>query len=127
MEAPGGVAFDLDGSLAYYDHFRGVDHIGEPIPASVAKVKALRKEGVDVRIFTARVSPITLAGRARDAKEAEDELRRVITAIYKWMVEHLGEPLPITCTKDYQMVVMYEDRAIQLIPNTGLRADGLDL
>lgn len=127
MVRSGWYAVDLDGTLAYYDKFRGSDHIGEPIPEMVEFVKKMRKDGKDVRIFTARVSPVTLSAHARDAKEAEVELHRVITAIYKWMVEHLGEPLPITCTKDFQMIQLYDDRCVQIIPNTGLRADGLDL
>jgi len=52
----GWIGVDLDGTLAYYDEWRGLYHIGEPIPAMVDRVKRWLAEGRDVRIFTARVS-----------------------------------------------------------------------
>ena len=33
------IAVDLDGTLAYYDKFRGKDHIGKPIPKMIERVK----------------------------------------------------------------------------------------
>jgi hypothetical protein len=127
MQTKGWYGCDLDGCLAQYDRFRGDDHIGEPIAPMVAHVKQMLADGKDVRIFTARVSPVTLTASTRDQKEAEIQLHRVITAIYKWMVLHLGRPVPITCQKDYQMICMYDDRCVQMIPNEGKRADGLPL
>jgi hypothetical protein len=44
-------------------------------------------------------------------------------AIGDWCEEHIGVRLPITCTKDYGMVELWDDRAVQVIPNTGDRAD----
>ena len=55
-EPKGYIAVDLDGTLAFYDHWRGVEHVGEPIPAMVQRVRQWLSEGKDVRIFTARVS-----------------------------------------------------------------------
>lgn len=127
MQHSGWYGVDLDGTLANYDHFRGSTHIGEPVPEMVAHVKKMLADGKDVRIFTARVSPITITENTRDNNEAEIEIRNVITAIYKWMVEHLGQPLPITCTKDFKMVLLYDDRCVQIVPNKGMRADGKDL
>jgi hypothetical protein len=35
-----------------------------------------------------------------------------------------GRTFEITCKKDYQMVALYDDRCVQIIPNTGERVDG---
>lgn len=112
----GWIGIDLDGTLAEYNGWMGSEHIGPPIPKMIARVKEWINEGKDVRIFTARVFP---GGRVSDT-----ELNRVIQAIQIWCIKHLGRALPITCTKDYGMIELWDDRAVQVIPNTGIRADG---
>lgn len=101
----GWIGVDLDGTLAVYDEWRGVEHIGEPIPAMVERVKYWLESGIDVRIFTARVYG---DGRA-------DALR----PIEAWCAEHIGVVLPVTCQKDYGMVQLWDDRCVPVIPNTG--------
>ena len=49
------IGFDLDGTVAFYDHWRGADHIGAPIEKTIAKIKSLLDQGARVKIFTARV------------------------------------------------------------------------
>jgi hypothetical protein len=88
-----------------------MEHIGRPIPAMVERVKRWLAEGVDVRIFTARA-----AGRH------PDQLR----AIYVWCISYIGVHLPVTNCKDLNMVELWDDRAVQVVPNTGQRADGQD-
>lgn len=111
------IGVDLDGTLATYDGWQGVKAIGKPIPAMVARVKRWRAEGKCVKIFTARMhghgAPIIGGGK-------EDAL----TPIQEWCKEHIGEVLPVTNTKDFGMVELWDDRAIQIIANTGQRADG---
>jgi hypothetical protein len=103
----GWVGVDLDGTLAKYDGWQGVRHIGDPIEPMVARVKQWRAAGWDVRIFTARV-----AGRAPDIAAIE--------AIEEWCREHLGEILPITNEKDFGMIECWDDRSICVERNTGL-------
>jgi hypothetical protein len=67
-------------------------------------------QGKDVRIFTARV--------------CDPSRTHVVEAIEAWCVRHLGRKLPVTCSKDYHMTELWDDRAVQIIPNTGQRADG---
>lgn len=106
----GWVGVDLDGTLAYYDGWKGETHVGKPIPAMVKIVRDILEGGaLDVRVFTARVS----------GDDAE-EVAAVTKAIQTWCIEHIGQSLPVTCKKDYQMVGLYDDRAIQVIPNTGV-------
>lgn len=111
-ELTGWIAVDLDGTLADYSEWKGPEHIGAPVPLMVERVKAWRAEGKDIRIFTARV--------------AHDEDGSVLAVIDRWCEEHLGERLPVTNTKDYGMVELWDDRCVQIIPNTGRRADGVD-
>ena len=108
----GWIGVDLDGTLAHYDHWRGPDHIGAPVPAMLERVKNWIAKGVDVRIFTARVW-----SDGTPEREAEAKLARV--SIVKWCREHVGQMLPITCVKDYGMVELYDDRAVRVESNTG--------
>ena len=109
----GWIGVDLDGTLAEYDRWRGPDHIGNPIPAMVARVKDWLRTGHEVRIFTARVW-----------NEPEDH--PVTNQIQHWCLRHIGAMLPVTCMKDYGMIELWDDRAVQVIPNTGQRADGAE-
>ena len=110
----GWIGVDLDGTLARYDGWKGPQHIGEPIPAMLNRVKRWLSEGKDVRIFTARVcsnNPFKLTA---------------IKAIEEWCKQHIGVILLITAEKDSNMIELWDDRCIQVIPNTSARVDGSD-
>ena len=116
----GWIAVDLDGTLAEYYGWPVDGSIGEPIPAMVERVKVWLAGGKDVRIFTARVWPLGLQrfhndGLAQRSADAEFQLVRVEV----WCREHLGQVLPVTCIKDFGMIELWDDRAVQVIPNTG--------
>jgi hypothetical protein len=100
----GWIGVDLDGTLAHYDTWEGPEHIGAPIAPMVERVKAWIEGGRDVRVFTAR------AFRPEPG---------TIEAIQAWTHEHLGTTLPVTCTKDYGMVELWDDRAVSVEANTG--------
>lgn len=102
----GWIGFDLDGTLAEYDEWRGPEHIGRPIPRMIAEVKRHLGLGREVRILTARVS----GGDGRVGVRA---------AIEAWCLEHIGQRLEITNEKDYGMWALYDDRAIAVERNTG--------
>jgi len=106
----GWIGVDLDGTLAEYDGWQGADHIGKPIPRMVERVQKWVAKGKEVKIFTARV--------------ALDEDGSVADKIKAWCKEHLGFELEVTNEKDYGMIELWDDRAVQVIPNTGKRADG---
>jgi hypothetical protein len=116
MSNKGWIGVDLDGTLAMYDGWMGPDHIGQPIPAMLHRVIKWLSEGQDVRIMTARVSHDGTEHRIAECCRARE-------AIAKWCLQHVGRVLPITCMKDYSMVELWDDRAVQVIPNTGVRAD----
>jgi hypothetical protein len=109
----GWIGVDLDGTLAVYDHWRGPEHIGEPVPRMVERVKGWLEEGIEVRIFTARVSSDGTPARVLEAMDAQ-------AAIERWCVRHLGRKLPVTNVKDYAMVELWDDRAVAVLPNEGV-------
>jgi hypothetical protein len=41
-------------------------------------------------------------------------------------IDHPLVHLPVTNCKDLNMVELWDDRAVQVVPNTGQRADGQD-
>lgn len=117
--AGGWVGVDLDGVLAYYDGWRGVKHIGEPIPKMVERVKAWLADGMEVKIFTARVAPADPM-----TPEKFVELQEALVTITAWSKQHLGVELDVTCIKDFGMIELWDDRCVQVRLNTGERVDG---
>ncbi len=103
----GWIGVDLDGTLAFWE--KNGKGIGEPVPLMLERVKKWLINGWDVRIFTARA--------AMDPKQ--------IPEIEKWCEIHLGCCLPVTCQKDGAMIELWDDRAVQIERNTGLRSDGI--
>jgi hypothetical protein len=108
----GWIGVDLDGTLAHYDKWRGAQHVGEPVPAMVERVKRWLAEGRTVKVFTARVSHDGSPRRLQEAQEA-------MIAIERWCAKHIGQTLAVTNAKDYAMIELWDDRAVQVRPNTG--------
>ena len=104
----GWIGVDLDGTLAHYEGWKGETHIGAPVPKMVERVQRWLGEGREVRIFTARVSDPDKAAAATEVIKA-------------WCLDHIGVALPITCRKDYAMIELWDDRAVQVVTNTGER------
>jgi len=50
------ICVDLDGVLAEYDGWKGIDHIGDPIPGARVFLKSLHAIPAKVRIHTTRTS-----------------------------------------------------------------------
>lgn len=106
----GWIGVDLDGTLAEYDEWRGVEHIGKPIAPMVERVKRWLAEGKDVRIFTARIA----YGPLNEQIDHE-----AVAAIRAWCLRHIGRVLPITNRKDMHMIELWDDRCVQVETNTG--------
>ncbi len=102
------IGVDLDGTLAEYHGWKGVEHIGEPVGKMLERVLDWLDKGIDVRIFTARV---------------HDGKLETLRVIQHWCLKHVGVVLPVTNCKDFGMIELWDDRAVQVIPNTGERAD----
>ena len=98
---------DLDATLAEHvpcKFHRRIKAIGKPIPRMVERIQGLLNEGKNVKIFTAR------------AVHGVPEKKR----IQLWLMERANlPPLEVTNVKDPGLVELYDDRAVQVEPNTG--------
>lgn len=115
----GWIGVDLDGTLAHYDKWRGVEHIGEPVPHMLRRVKQWLADGFDVRIFTARAYRMLYPAGTPEHEES----KQVIATIHTWLASIGLPPLPVTCFKDFGMVELWDDRCVQVVPNTGLTVE----
>jgi len=102
MSKEGWIGVDLDGTLAYDHGWKGPEHIGDPIPEMEKRVKDWIAQGKTVKIFTARA--------------AQPEY---IPIVKNWLRENDFGDLEVTCHKDMMMIELWDDRAIQVMPNTG--------
>jgi len=96
------VGVDFDGTLCRLRD-------GLPVSSMVNKIRYFRKKGVEVRICTARVA----------SKYPEEHREQHRLHIERWCTEHVGEILPVTSEKDYEMVLLYDDRAVAVETDTG--------
>lgn len=105
-------AVDFDGCLAYFDHWRGPEHFGKPVPEMIKKVLCWLLQGDRVVIYTARLTPGDEFGQTKDVAKTKK-------SIEEWCLRYIGQILPITNIKSYADVY-YDDRCSKIIPNTGL-------
>lgn len=129
----GWYGFDLDGTLAKYDGWKGIDHIGEPVKPMVDLIKRMHEEGKVVKIMTARVAP-------RENPETKPNPYRTgnwcilepdvqtwalkgewtpLEFIQEWCYRILGFVPEIVYQKDHLMLELYDDRVKQVVPNEG--------
>jgi hypothetical protein len=110
------IAVDLDGTLAAYDGWRPWNEIGTPLAPMLARVGEWIGCGDDVRIFTARVCFDIDVCRVTGEEFTRAQM---VSAIQDWC-EAQGLPrLPVTNIKDIYMAELWDDRAVQMVPNTG--------
>lgn len=99
----GWIGVDLDGTLAYYNGWRGAEHIGEPIEPMMERVRDWIQKGIPVKIFTARA-----------------DIPEQIPYVKEWLKRNGLGDLEITNTKDLKMIELWDDRCIQVITNMGI-------
>ena len=107
----GWIGVDLDGTLARMDMPPVLGNIGPPVEKMVARIRKWIEEGIEVRIVTARVA------------EGPRQVPMIAAYLHKFVTD---KDLIITCAKDYEMLELWDDLAVQIVRNTGERADGLD-
>lgn len=96
------IGVDLDGTLAQYSGWQGFEHIGKPIPLMLERVKQWQSQGYTIKIMTARAS-----------------VAEGIPYVEAWLKKHGLENIEVTNQKDFDMLELWDDRAIQVIENTG--------
>lgn len=130
----GWYGFDLDGTLAKYDGWKGIDNIGDPVWPMVNLMKDMHKEGKVVKVMTARVAPKAGPTEALDNPYlknhwcipspdtmpwALEQAWGPLEFIQEWCYRHLGFVPEIVYQKDHFMLELYDDRVKQVIPNLG--------
>lgn len=151
VEGKGWYGFDLDGTLAKYDKWEGIDHIGEPVKPMVDLMKKMHAEGKIVKILTARVAPRANVetkpnpyfnelpdGFKLDVPHVLGEEARFWCQnryhegewdakmfIVDWCANHLGFIPEITHEKDHLMLMLFDDRVKQVVSNQGLLVEDL--
>lgn len=151
VEGKGWYGFDLDGTLAKYDKWEGIDHIGDPVKPMVDLIRKMHDEGKVVKILTARVAPranaeyknrekcappdyvaaADFSGLSDDAKTWVENMYLVLDTwgargfVIDWCLKNLGFLPEITHEKDHLMLELYDDRVKQVVPNEGLLVEDL--
>jgi len=98
----GWIGVDLDGTLAHYEGWYGPANIGDPVPTMVQRVHQWIGEGYEVRIFTARAS-----------------VPEYVPFVQSWLEQHGLPALKVTNRKDFSMIMLWDDRCIEVVSNTG--------
>lgn len=126
VSGDGWYGFDLDGTLAKYDGWKGIDHIGEPVKPMVELMKRMHDEGKVVKIVTARVTPHKLEdGTVGESYITIPDGENGATRNYAhqfindWCHFNLGFVPEIVYQKDQLMIELYDDRVKQVVPNEG--------
>ena len=106
---------DLDGTLAVHEFDSShPTHLGPPVEKMLGRVKEFLSEGWEVKIMTARVA----------SSQPEEQRAAQHSAIRAWCKKHVGVALEATAEKDFNMIDLWDDRAVQIVRDTGVRADG---
>jgi len=101
----GYIAFDLDGTLAEEDGWKGISYIGKPIEKTVKLVKEWQDKGYECIIFSARASN-----------------EKAISYIKKWVDDNdLGIKI-ITNKKLPNILIFYDNRNVSVKENVGTTA-----
>lgn len=72
------IAVDLDGVLAQYDKWQGIDHIGDPIPGAKGFLKSLTDKGYSIEIYTTRCN----------SHVNNEMVTHLAQRIYDWLDKH---------------------------------------
>jgi hypothetical protein len=108
------IGVDFDGTLATEEPGRTNPYeLGRPIPEMVNRVKEWLAAGYRVKLFTARMASYSVTSQYHRNLDTMEALLR------SWCREHIGAELECTNQKDGGMEVLWDDRAVRVIANTG--------
>ena len=117
----GFIAVDWDGTTVEYHGWEAWNKFGKPIPAMVERIRGWLREGYTVKIMTARLPrsqkrnhKVTCwqTGKTYTRGEMED----AISAHCEKIIGTRLEAINVKCTG---MIELWDDRVIQVEPNTG--------
>lgn len=108
------MGVDFDGTLATDFESRKELHdsfyiLGLPIAPMVARITTWLRLGIEVRIFTSRVTP-----------DGVRDVEKVRSLIQDWCEKYVGKRLEVTNIKGHGLIHLWDDKAITIEYNTGL-------
>lgn len=103
LQQEGWIGVDLDGTLAEYASWQGITQIGRPVPLMLKRVRVWIAAGYQIKIMTARAG-----------------LPEGVDSVKSWLAKHGLPELEVTNQKDFDMIELWDDRAIQVVPNSGI-------
>jgi len=110
------IFFDLDSTLATGLPTHTPTEIGDPVIPMLRVLFAHLKQGDTCVVHTARLS----------MEHTPDERAASESAIKDWCRKWIGRELPVTANKSYLASIFYDDRAVGIVKDQGVRADGKD-
>lgn len=129
----GWIGVDLDGTLFTYDGWVGWNVFGKLIVPMAERIKVWTAAGVQVRIVTARVGLPMYENVGRRLGPLYSDYRRhkcsvtgqaysdlMMNDAIRDQLEANGlSRLHVQCYKDSKMIELWDDRAVQVVANTG--------
>lgn len=116
------VAIDLDGVLAYYNGWKGIDHIGEPTDGALRLCEQLIEDGHEIIVHTVRTNPIINNKELSDVEASNDyHAMWLSNKIYAWLKKH-NFPSKITVWDNFgkpQADLYIDDKAFVVLKNRG--------
>lgn len=112
------IGVDFDGTLAT-DRFGRTDpyELGQPISEMVNRVKGWLASGYAVKLMTARMCDFSHSTlQFRDVELMKSRLQ-------SWCALYIGTVLECTNVKDGLMEVLWDDRAVRVIRDTGMPSE----
>jgi hypothetical protein len=104
--------FDIDKTIAVDEgKIRGA-YIGAPIKPLIRRMKYYLRQGRNVAVVTARVHP--------SHSDGPEQAAMIRTFLVKALGADGAAKVAIRCDKDRHMIVLYDDRVEQVIPNKGI-------
>jgi len=106
------IAVDLDGTLAAYDGWRGLEHIGEPLPGAVKAMWALYQAGCELVIYTCRCG-----NNGRGEFAGGVSVQRWAEVVADWLLQHDFPPMHLHVDGGKPFADVYvDDRALRVAP-----------
>lgn len=112
------ICVDLDGVLAHFDGWKGIEHIGEPIPGAVEFTRELGKMA-RVVIFTTRAKEYLYEKHSPPNAQDDDHrpLAELELILHKWLTQHgfVYDEIYIGQGKPFALAYV-DDRAVTCQP-----------
>jgi hypothetical protein len=110
------IGVDFDGTLATHPHPPNFE-LGSPVTVMVERVKRWLKQGIEVRIITARAAVF----------ESEDycdsDVEKAISDIQYWCYCNISpQKFTVQAHKDFGMVALWDDLAVSVCQDTGWKS-----